>query len=117
MDPDRAKKLSAVIWRERPKTAWRVLAVVFAVALLLVAWTLHQTPSEIEQLEAQLVGWTRVQTEECAGTYLIDVTLADGEKVTATASRYGRSPRIGEQIQVDKVTTLTGATKYVRSRR
>jgi hypothetical protein len=117
VDPDRARKLSALIWRDRLKAALPIIVTILIVVSLGLALTIHQTPAEREQLEGQVVSWTRAQTEEGAGTYYIGVTLADGEKVTATASRHGRSPRIGEQINVDKVTTVTGATRYQWNRR
>jgi hypothetical protein len=112
MDPDRAKRLSALIWQERIKTAALIIVIVVVVASILFAGLFHNAPSESERLDGEVTGWSRYQTETGAGAYVITVTLAGGHKVTATASRYGRAPRMGEQIKVNKITTLTGHIRY-----
>ena len=116
MDPYRAERLSALIWRERLKAAGPLIVIVVVIASILLGFTLHNAPSTTQQLEGDVTSWTRAQSSIGSGSYAIDVRLTSGARVVAAASDYGRAPRIGERITIDKITTLTGAVRYRWSR-
>ena len=60
----------------------------------------------------QVDGWAASRNEAHFRTYIIDVALADGSKVVATADIAGRAPRVGERIEVAKMRTGTGRIRY-----
>jgi hypothetical protein len=76
----------------------------------LLFWTAPS--SSVLRFTATWRAGPEVQSETGSATYVIGVTLADGNSVTAMASSYGRAPRIGERLELTRTRTGIGRIRY-----
>lgn len=82
------------------------------VLALFLTFFYDQSVSEKTMVQATVQSWSRAQTEEGSGAYLIWVELEDGTKVLTKGSRNGRAPVNGESIQVEKARSRLGRISY-----
>lgn len=111
MAADSANRRSALIWRDRLRSALIVLAAlgVMIIAIILIE---RSRPVHRGTVLDDVNSWSRAQTEIGAGSYFISVALEDGSNVTATAGRHGRAPNIGERITLTRIQSAAGGTRY-----
>jgi hypothetical protein len=106
------RRLHFLIWQERLRAAVPLLLAAVLIGGIGALVILDSTVIERSSVHGDVASWSRVQTETGSATYVIGVTLADGNSVTATASRYGRAPRIGERLELTRTRTGIGRIRY-----
>jgi hypothetical protein len=112
MGSKQARKLNALMWRERLRTAIPMVAGFVIIVAILALLKFGESPASDSPIAAEVKSWSRHQDETGVSSYILFVTLADGEQVIATASRHGRAPKIGEKVELHAVRTLLGGVKY-----
>lgn len=112
MDQESKAKLNRLLWRQRLRSIIPAVLLAAAVLALFLMLFYDMSASEKTMTQATVQSWSRAQTEEGSGAYLIWVDLEDGTKVMITAGRNGRAPVNGENIQVVKTKTRLGRISY-----
>ncbi len=116
MDEEKAKKLDEMVRHKRNQELKLVASVVISLLLFLIYQFVPLNLSQSDMGKGTVLSWSRIQLEEGRGSYVLWVELPDGSKISAMASRYGRSPIIGENIGITKVNSLFRGTRYLWER-
>lgn len=112
MDEINRAKLNRLLWRQRLRSIIPIFALSAVILTLFALYFYDQSASEKTMTQATVQSWSRAQTDEGSGAYLIWVELEDGTKVLTTASRNGRAPINGEIIQIEKAKSRMGRVSY-----
>lgn len=112
MDDNSKAKLNRLLWRQRLRNIIPIFAFSAVILALFVLYFYDQGASERTMTQATVQSWSRAQTEEGSGAYLVWVELEDGTNVMTTASRNGRAPVNGEIIQIEKARSRLGRVSY-----
>jgi hypothetical protein len=106
------KRLHWLIWKDRLRSASYFIAAGILILIVYAVYIYGIQNIKRDSVLATVDHWSRAQTHEGSGRFIITATLPDGQKITATASRNGRAPQIGEQIQLVKIVSVLGWTSY-----
>lgn len=117
MDKEKAKKLNRMIWIGRLRTGIVPGLILTLLAGLLTLYLYDEQTAQRSTVQATVERWSRAQSQVGSSDYIIDVTLADGTKATATAGSYGKAPAPGERIQLIRLQTQSGRLRYQWDRR
>ena len=112
MDEKNKAKLNRLLWRQRLRSIVPVFAFSAVILALFALFLYDQGVLEKTMAQATVQSWSRAQTDEGSGAYLIWVEFDDGTKVLTTGSRNGRAPSNGEIIQVEKSMSRLGRVSY-----
>ena len=112
MDRAKVRRLSNLLWRDWLRSA---LPLVIVIALLLAGGVfilLDGSVTRIASVQGRVDSWSIQPGETGTGPQILWVTLDDGGKVMATASRDGRAPRNGERVELTEIHTGIGRIRY-----
>ena len=112
MGQESKAKLNRLLWRQRLRSIIPAAALSAIVLALFLIYFYDLSASEKTVTQATVQSWSRAQTEEGSGAYLIWVELEDGTKVLTKGSRNGRAPVNGEGIRVEKARSRLGRISY-----
>ena len=112
MDENKARQFDELIRRKRNREIKAVAMIVIALSLMLIFLFVPIRLSESEFGNGTVLSWSRAQTDEGSGSYIIWTETTDGSKMNVWASRHGKSPFIGERIEIVKVRILFRGTHY-----
>jgi len=112
MDQDSKAKLNRLLRRQRLRSIVPAFALSAVVLALFALYFYDQGASDKMVTQATVQSWSRAQTDQGSGAYLIWVELEDGTKVLTKASRNGRAPVNGEKIQIEKAKSRLGRVSY-----
>jgi hypothetical protein len=106
------KQLHWLIWKDRLRSASDFIVAGIFILLVYAVYIYGIQNSKRDSVLATVDHWSRAQTDEGSGRFIITATLPDGQKIMATASRNGRATQIGERIKLMKIASVLGWTSY-----
>ncbi|MEP3275147.1 MAG: hypothetical protein ABJN26_08410 [Stappiaceae bacterium] len=115
MDKEKARKLNRMIWQKRIRDGalFGIIAILGIGALAFYQFG-NETVSSTE-ISGVVQSWSRAQDQSGSAGYMIQVVLDDGSIITASGNRHGEAPKIGAPINLRKLETRGGGTRYSRA--
>jgi hypothetical protein len=106
-----ARRLSAMIWKARLRTAFYCIAaciVIGVVTVLLIRNDVVRTSTVI----GEVYTWNRTQNDAGIVTFTLGVKLPDGTSGVVTTRRYDGLPKNGDRVELTKLETASGKPRY-----
>jgi hypothetical protein len=113
MRSEKARRLSAIIWADRLRSAVPFI-LAFGFAACVGAFLAFDAKiAKQETVYGEVSGWSAKHRDDGSSSYIVWVHLPDGSTVMATGSPFNRAPTIGAPAELIKIQTATGRLRYM----
>jgi hypothetical protein len=108
---DSARRLSAMIWRDRLRVVFYCIAACLVIGSVTVFFFRNDIV-RTSTVTGEVYTWHRAQDDSGTVTYKLGVKLPDGTSHVVTTRQYPRLPRNGDRVELTKLETESGSARY-----